>query len=115
MTSSFRIIVVFVFFDLQIIFNMYYIDMFMFCLHTKFHMASCNRSLSAAIKPIAKENFRTAIMLLFYIKKNNLYISLLPHNNQHPEVSVASASVVPASSIRGSVRMLLLIGCPPIA
>jgi hypothetical protein len=57
-------------------------------LRTKFHTPSSSDSLVVAIKPKAKENVRTAAMLLFYIlytKKMNktsiLFEDLLPHIN----------------------------------
>jgi hypothetical protein len=41
--------------------------MFMICLYTEFHMFSSSGSLVIVIKPKAKENIFTAVILSFYI------------------------------------------------
>jgi hypothetical protein len=55
--------------------------MFMVLLHTKFHMPSSNGSLVIVVKLKAKENVRTAAMLLFYsLQKIYLYKNCMFRN-----------------------------------
>jgi hypothetical protein len=53
--------------DLQMIFNTYYVSMFMFYFRNKFHVPSSNSALLIETKPKAKENIRKAVMFSIYI------------------------------------------------
>jgi hypothetical protein len=88
-------------FDLQTIFNIEFIGMFMIYLHTKFHKSSSSGSLVITIKPKVEYGFHEAAMMFLHSTENYLkkvvYFWKIYYNTSLQNPILNGASVTPTS------------------
>jgi hypothetical protein len=86
-----------------------YLPTFSICRHTRFHMSNGNTSSAVAIKRKAKENFRTAVLLILaYSNRDWLFFRVYYHAS-YQFLNARERSFAAILQVRSSSMFLLIL------
>jgi len=79
------------------------------CSRVKFHAPSSNGSLLNSVKPVTKEKYRTASLLLYILPKKKLYKNSIFSHDLLPYIVSGSKNV--SGLMNSVVRRAVVTGC----